>query len=104
MWPAGRGRTATFERDDLQFIADHHCAALRMTELVVGTDTVRDGPISAVEGTSPTPEFGSTPAKSGMDPLTSLARRNNRMQREEILTAIRLLREWYGVSIRFSGC
>lgn len=94
----GRGKTAGFEREFLQFIMDHHYAALRMTELAAGTDPVRDAAIAASEGTAPTPDFGSTPAKSGMDQIKSMARMANRAQREEIMSAARMLREWYGVS------
>lgn len=94
----GRGRTAAFEREFLQFIIDHHFAALRTTELAAGTDAVRDATISPAEGTAPTPDTASTPAKSGMDEIKSMARRANRMQREEILVANRMLREWYGVT------
>lgn len=94
----GRGRTAAFEREFLQFIIDHHYGALRITELAAGTDTVRDATISPAEGTSPSPEFGTTPAKSGMDQIKSMARRANRVQREEILDAARMLREWYGIA------
>ena len=94
----GRGRTAAFEREYLQFIIDHHYGALRVTELAAGTDVTRDATISLSEGTAPSPEFGSTPAKSGMDQIKSMARRANRTQREEILDAARMLRDWYGVS------
>jgi uncharacterized protein (DUF305 family) len=94
----GRGLTARFEVEYLEFIIDHHFAALRMTELAAGTDTERDAEISLTEGTSPSPDFPPTPAKAHVDALTSLARRNNRMQREEILTAQKFLRDWYGIN------
>jgi uncharacterized protein (DUF305 family) len=93
----GRGLTGEFEVEFLKSIIDHHFSALRMTELAAGTDTTRDVKISPTEGTSPSPDFSSTPAKAHLDALTSLARRNNRMQREEILTAQAFLREWYGI-------
>lgn len=94
----GRGITAPFEIDYLKFIIDHHFAALRMTELAAGTDPARDSQISPREGTSPTPGFVSSVDKAQLDEIKSIARRNNRMQREEILTAQKLLREWYGVT------
>jgi uncharacterized protein (DUF305 family) len=94
----GRGLTATFEIDFLKFTIDHHFGALRVTELAAGTDTKRNAEISPKEGTSPSPEFPSTPAKELLDEVKSLARRNNRMQREESLTAQMFLREWYGIT------
>lgn len=93
----GRGLTAPFEVKFLKFTLDHHFAALRMTELAAGTDATRDPAITPSEGTSSTPGFAQTPAKATLDEIRSLARRNNRMQREEILTAQRFLREWYGI-------
>jgi uncharacterized protein (DUF305 family) len=93
----GRGLTARFEVRYLRFIIDHHFAALRMTELAAGTDTERNAEISPTEGTSPSPDFSPTVAKASLHELKSLARRNNRMQREEILTAQQFLREWYGI-------
>ncbi len=103
----GRGATRSFEVNYLKFIIDHHFSALRMTELVAGTDTIRDAQISSNEGTSPTPSSASTPAKSRMDEIKSMARKENRAQREEIMTAQRFLKEWYGVTydprLRASG-
>lgn len=93
----GRGLTAAFEISYLKSIADHHFSALRMTELAAGTDSTRDPAISPTEGTSPTPNREPVQAKAASEELKSLARRNNRMQREEILTALRFLREWYGI-------
>ena len=93
----GRGLTRHFEIDYLKFISDHHFAALRMTELAAGTDMQRDAPVVPTEGTSPTPNTNPVQAKAQMEELRSMARRNNRMQREEILTAQMFLREWYGV-------
>jgi len=78
-------------------IADHHLSALRMTELAAGTDATRDPAISPDEGTSPTPDRAPVQAKAQSAELKSLARRNNRMQREEILTALGFLRDWYGI-------
>lgn len=94
----GRGNTAPFEREFLQFIMDHHFSALRATELAAGTDMTRDATISPAEGTSPSPDFPSTPAKAASDEIKSMARRANRVQREEILAANRMLRMWYGIS------
>jgi uncharacterized protein (DUF305 family) len=94
----GRGLTADFEVKYLKFIADHHYAALRMTELAAGTDTVRDPAISPSAGTSPTPNRSPVQAKATAEELKSMARRENRMQREEILTALKWLRDWYGVN------
>lgn len=96
----GRGLTAEFEISYLKSIADHHLSALRMTELAAGTDAARDPAISPTEGTSPSPKTEPVQAKAASDELKSLARRNNRMQREEILTALRFLREWYGIEYR----
>lgn len=94
----GRGLTRQFEIDYLKFIANHHFAALRMTELAAGTDAVRDAEISPDEGASPSPNTQPTQAKATLDMIKSLARRANRTQREEILTAQRFLREWYGIN------
>jgi uncharacterized protein (DUF305 family) len=94
----GRGKTAAFEREFLQFIIDHHFSALRVTELAAGTDLTRDATISPAEGTAPSPDFGSTPPKAGLEEIKSMARRANRTQREEILEAAKMLRDWYGVS------
>ena len=93
----GRGLTARFEVSYLKSIADHHLSALRMTELAAGTDATRDPAISPTEGTSPTPDSQPVEAKAASEELKSLARRNNRMQREEILTALKFLRDWYGM-------
>jgi uncharacterized protein (DUF305 family) len=94
---SGKGMTAPFEVSYLKFIADHHYAALRMTELAAGTDTTRDPAISPMEGTSPTPNRAFVQAKAMSDELKSMARRGNRMQREEILTALKFLQDWYGI-------
>jgi uncharacterized protein (DUF305 family) len=93
----GRGLTAQFEREYLRSIIDHHYSALRITELAAGTDLQREAAIdNPEEGTSPTPSTSDTPAKASSDDIKSMARQANRMQREEILTAQRFLREWYG--------
>lgn len=93
----GRGLTGPFEVELLQFTIDHHFAALRMTELAAGTDQQRNAALSPREGTSPTPGYAPTAAKASLDDLKSLARRNNRMQREEIMMLQRFLRDWYGI-------
>ena len=93
----GRGITAQFEINYLKFIADHHYAALRMTELAAGTDPVRDAEISPDEGNAPTPNEPATPVKATINDIKSLARMANRAQREEILTALKFLREWYKI-------
>jgi uncharacterized protein (DUF305 family) len=94
----GRGLTAEFEKRYLRMIIDHHYSALRITELAAGTDQQRDDDISPMEGTSPTPRRPPVQAKAASDEIKSMARRNNRMQREEILTAQRFLRDWYGIN------
>jgi uncharacterized protein (DUF305 family) len=94
----GRGLTTEFEKHYLRMIIDHHYSALRITELAAGTDQQRDDDISPMEGTSPTPRTAPVQAKAASDEIKSMARRNNRMQREEILTAQRFLRDWYGVN------
>jgi uncharacterized protein (DUF305 family) len=94
----GTGLTKQFEINFLEFAIDHHFSALRMTELAAGTDTIRNGTISPSEGTSPSPGFPATAAKADLANLKSLARRENRTQREEILTAQNLLKSWYGIT------
>lgn len=94
----GRGHTARFEKEYLVYVIDHHYSALRVTELAAGTDPTRDAAIqNPAEGTSPTPEFGPSPAKAVDERIRSLARQANRTQREEINTAQRFLRDWYGI-------
>jgi uncharacterized protein (DUF305 family) len=94
----GRGSTATFEKNYLVFIIDHHYSALRMTELAAGTDTQRNAPVSNPgEGTSPTPGYGATVAKASDDQIRSMSRQANRTQREEIMKAQRFLQDWYGM-------
>lgn len=94
----GRGLTTDTEIAYLKFIIDHHYSALRMTELAAGTDLQRDAPITQDEGTAPTPDAAQTQAKASMPEIKSLARRNNRMQREEILKAQHFLKDWYGIT------
>jgi uncharacterized protein (DUF305 family) len=93
----GRGITAAFEVGYLRFIIDHHFAALRMTELAAGADPTRSAPISADEGTSPTPNAAPAVSKASIGDIKSIARGANRMQREEILRARTFLRQWYGI-------
>lgn len=93
----GRGLTGPFEIEFLKFTIDHHFGALRMTELAAGTDRVRNESISPDEGTAPTPGFEATHPKASLNDLKSLARRNNRMQREEILMLQGFLRDWYNI-------
>lgn len=93
----GRGRTAELEIEFMKTTIDHHYSALRITELAAGTDLRRDAALSPTEGTAPSPGFAATPAKATLDDLKSLARRNNRMQREEILTLQAFLRDWYKI-------
>lgn len=96
----GRGRTAAFEINYLRFIINHHFSALRMSELAAGTDPVRDAAMLTNEGTAPTEGFPSTPSKSRLDDIKSMARAANRMQREEIGMAQQMLREWYNTDHR----
>lgn len=89
---------AKFEQQYLRFVIDHHFGALRMTELAAGTDPHRTAAISPSEGTAPTPDFPATTAKAALDDIKSMARKDNRVQREEILAAQRMLMKWYRVS------
>lgn len=93
----GPGLTARYEVAFMESTIDHHFAALRMTELAAGTDLQRSAPVTATEGTSPTMGFPATIAKATLNDLKSLARRNNRMQREEIMTLQSFLKDWYGI-------
>jgi uncharacterized protein (DUF305 family) len=94
----GRGATASFEKNYLVFIIDHHYSALRMTELAAGTDTQRNAPVNnPTEGTAPTPGFGASVAKATDEKIRSMSRQANRTQREEIMQAQRFLRDWYGI-------
>lgn len=94
----GVGLNAEFERDFLRSIINHHYSGLRMTELAVGTDPERNASFSRPqEGVARTPDFAATPGKAEIDKLKSISRMENRMMREEIMTAQRFLREWYGM-------
>ncbi len=94
----GRGLARDFEINYLTFIINHHFAALRMTELNAGTQQTAPTPdISPNDNITPSPNFAPTQAKATLPELKSLARRANRTQREEILEAQRLLREFYGM-------
>jgi uncharacterized protein (DUF305 family) len=92
-----QGDTQSFEINFMKMVIDHHFAALRMTELAAGTDVQRDAHIGANEGTAPTEGFAATAAKATLDDLKSMARKDNRAQREEILTLQGFLKDWYGV-------
>ena len=94
----GRGLTGPFEIEFMKLTIDHHFTAMRMTELAAGTDPERNGAIAPNEGTSPTPGFPAAQAKATLADLKSLARRNNRMQREEIMMLQGFLRDWYGLT------
>lgn len=94
----GRGATRELEQNYLRSIIDHHFSALRMTELAAGTDQGLQAEIIPNDGTHPSPGFPATDARAQSNEIKSLARRNNRMQREEILTAQRFLRDWYGIT------
>lgn len=94
---AGRGLTADLEVGYLQFIIDHHFAALRLTELAAGTEEIRQSEITDEEGVSPTPETDALEGRAEREELRSLARKVNNRDREEILTAQRYLEEWYGI-------
>lgn len=89
---------AQFEIDFMKMAIDHHFAALRMTELAAGTDVQRDVHITPDEGTAQTPGFAATAAKATLDDLKSMARKENSVQREEILTLQSYLKDWYGVA------
>ena len=97
---AASSDAARFEVDFMKMAIDHHFAALRMTELAAGTDTQRDAQIDPSEGTAPTAGFAAAPAKATLDDLKSMARKDNRTQREEILTLQSHLKDWYGISHR----
>ncbi|MDQ1829123.1 DUF305 domain-containing protein [Massilia scottii] len=87
--------TARFEQQYLIFVIDHHFGALRMAELAAGTEVQRSAAFSPREGTSPTPNFRATVAKAALAEIKSIGRRDNRVQREEILAAQRMLMKWY---------
>lgn len=97
----GRGLTEQFEIDYLEFIIGHHYSALRMTEYVVGTQTTFGAEISPDDGVQPAPGgFPATPAKGTLPELKELARRNNHMQREEILAAQGFLKKYYNIDFQ----
>lgn len=103
----GRGATGRFEVRLMQFIIDHHFTALRATELAAGTDPSRNGQLQPNEGTSPTPGYQASRPKATLDEIKSIARAENRMQREQIMELQRYLRDWYGIAyeprIRYDG-
>ncbi len=94
----GRGLTRDFEIEFMEFTIDHHFTALRMTELAAGTAPQRMAAISPSEGVAQTPGYSPTQAKASLEDLKSLARRNNRLQREEISSLQMYLRDWYGIN------
>jgi uncharacterized protein (DUF305 family) len=96
----GRGANAELERQYLRQIIDHHFAGMRMTELAAGTLDEVTGDISPDDRTRPTPGFEATGPRASLDEVRSIARRDNRTQREEILKAQKFLREWYGETYR----
>lgn len=91
------GASADQEVAYLQFIIDHHFAALRLTEIAAGTAEIRQGELDPDEGVSPTPGTDALEGRAEREQIRSLARKVNNRAREEILTAQNLLREWYGV-------
>lgn len=93
----GAGELARFEVSYLTSIIDHHFSALRMTELAAGTDDERDAEIGSDDGVAATPGFRETRAKARLEDIRSIARKNNRVQREEIMAAQKMLQEWYGI-------
>lgn len=93
----GRGRTAAAEVNYLRFIINHHASALRLTELAEGSEQVRDSAPDPNEGTSASPGFPTTAAKSRLDQIKSMSRKANRGQRDEIAAAQRMLRDWYRI-------
>lgn len=93
----GRGATADFEVGYLQFIINHHYAALRLTEIAAGTAEIRQAEITTDEGVSPTPNSEALEGRAELDAVRSLARKVNRRNREGILAAQSYLRDWYGV-------
>lgn len=95
----GAGKTAMLEVRFLKMIIDHHFSALRITELAAGTDTFRNPAIDRPdEGVAGTPGFAATAPKSQIDEIKSLARQDNRVQREEIMTAQKYLCDWYHIT------
>lgn len=93
----GTGKTAHFEVHYLKMMIDHHYSALRMTELAAGTEMEITAPISLHDRVHPSPEFNATEPHAVLPDIKSMSRSANRMQREEILTAQKMLKEWYGV-------
>jgi len=91
----GATQSAKFEQQYLRFVIDHHYGALRMAELAAGTNVHRSAAIVPNEGTSPTPASRTTVAKAALDEVKSIGRKDNRVQREEILAAQRMLMKWY---------
>lgn len=93
----GKGKTAPFEVHYLTMMIDHHFSALRMTELAAGTEQRIASEVSPHDRVYPSPGFSATEPHAVLPEIKSLSRSANRMQREEILTAQKFLKEWYGV-------
>lgn len=95
----GVAATAIVEQRFLRAIIDHHYSALRMSELAAGTQLEAPAAdLDPQDETHPSPGFAPTAAKAQAPAVKSLARKNNRAQREEILAAQQLLLEFYGLS------
>jgi uncharacterized protein (DUF305 family) len=93
----GTGKTAQFEVHYLTMMIDHHYSALRMTELAAGTEMDITARISPHDRVHPSPGFNATEPHAVLLDIKSMSRSANRMQREEILTAQKMLKDWYGM-------
>lgn len=93
----GTGKTAHFEVHYLKMMIDHHYSALRMTELAAGTEMEITDQISPHDRVHPSPGFDATEPHAVLPDIKSMSRSANRMQREEILTAQKFLKDWYGM-------
>lgn len=93
----GQGATAETERNYLRFIIDQSFGGLRIMELAAGTLEEVTGEVSPEDRTRPAPGFEEAVEPMATRPeIRSLARRDARVQRENILKAQQLLSEWYG--------
>ena len=93
----GRGATLYFEIHYLTTMIDHHYSALRMTELAAGTEREVNAVISPDDRIQPSPDFAPTEPHAVHPGIKSIARVDNRVQREEILMAQDMLKKWYGI-------
>ena len=93
----GRGLTNQFEVYYLKTIIDHHYSSLRITELAAGTEYDITSVISSDDRVHPSPNFIATEPLADSTEIKSISRKNNRIQREEILLAQDVLRKLYGV-------